>query len=82
MREMKSVRGELKCGYLWLIRRVICSGRDYLGTLLFVALMAAGWLQPTALAQATTNFRAPLVYGYQADPMMTYYNGNYWPVAE
>ena len=38
----------------------------------------SGLFAVQATAQATTNFRAPLVYGYQADPMMTYYNGNYY----
>lgn len=31
-----------------------------------------------AQAQVTTTFRSPLVYGYQADPMMVTYNGHYY----
>ena len=29
-------------------------------------------------AQSTTEFRVPLMYGYQADPMMVTYNGRYY----
>ena len=32
----------------------------------------------TGTAQSTTQFKAPLMYGYQADPMMVTYNGRYY----
>ena len=31
----------------------------------------------SALGQTSTNYRVPLVYGYQSDPMMVYANGYY-----
>lgn len=50
-------------------------------SLLFIvpcAVIVCSSLQEKAQAQQTANFRAPLVYGYQADPMMTYWNGYYY----
>jgi GH43 family beta-xylosidase len=60
-----------------LMQCVTYSGKGCLCAI-FLTIFFVGGLQTTARAQATTNFRVPLVYGYQADPMMFTWNGSYY----
>src|SRR5436190_18156067 len=66
--------------FFWLAKRMAC----FVAVLGLQALASCGGgdaggapVQPVH-AQQTAAFRVPLIYGYQADPMMTYWNGYYY----